>query len=202
MNLRPALAAAALAATTLLAPARSFAFERQWHAGASFGYTALMGSHATLHGIGGGLHLTYGLSDALNLMAEVNLSNHFTRLGDVPVDENGKATGAPAVQLPSVLLASGAVGVGYVFDVLQWVPYVGGLVGAADIITLDASCGKTPETPCHSPRLNLQIPFGLDYSISRSFAVGVGGRYQMMIGGASLEHGLTGLLRAEYVWGY
>ncbi len=192
MNLRSALAAAALAAPTLLASSRSEAFERQWHAGASFGYTALMGSHATLHGIGGGLHLTYGLSDALNLMAEVNVSNHFSRLGDTPVDADGKPTGAAAVQLPSALLASGGVGVGYVFDVLQWVPYVGGLVGAADIVTPSGN----------NLRLSLQVPFGLDYSISRSFAVGVGGRYQMLIGGAGLEHVLTGLLRAEYVWGY
>jgi hypothetical protein len=151
-----------------------------------------MGSHATLHGLGGGLHLTYGLSDALNLMAEVNVSSHFARLGDVPVDDAGKPTGAPAVQLPRTLLASGAVGVGYVLDVLQWVPYVGAMVGAADIATPAGN----------SARLNLQVPFGLDYSISRSFAVGVGGRYQLMIGGAGLENGLTGLLRAEYVWGY
>ena len=192
MNLRPALAATAFAAATLLAASPSLAFERQWHAGASLGYTALMGSHATLHGIGGGLHLTYGLSDALNLIAEVNVSNHFSRLGDAPVDDTGKPTGTPATRLPHTLLASGALGVGYVFDVLQWVPYVGAMVGAADIVTPVGS----------SVRLNLQVPFGLDYSISRSFAVGVGGRYQMMIGGAALEHGLTGLLRAEYVWGY
>jgi hypothetical protein len=191
MNLRSALALA-FAATTLLASSPSQAFERQWHAGASFGYTALMGSHATLHGLGGGLHLTYGLTDAFNLMAEVNVSNHFARLGDVPVDDAGKPTGAAAPRLPRTLLASGAVGVGYVFDVLQWVPYVGAMVGAADI--------GTPAG--NSLRLNLQVPFGLDYSISRSFAVGVGGRYQMMIGGASLENALTGLLRAEYVWGY
>ena len=75
---------------------------------------------------------------------------------------------------------------------LQWVPYVGAMVGAADIVTPAGN----------SLRLNLQVPFGLDYSISRSLAVGVGGRYQMMIGGANLENGLTGLLRAEYVWGY
>jgi hypothetical protein len=202
MNLRPALVAASFAALAFLAPAQSHAFERQWHAGASFGYTALMGSHATLHGIGGGLHLTYGLTDALNLMAEGNVSNHFTRLGDLPVDADGKPTGAAATQLPPTLLASGAVGVGYVFDVLQWVPYVGGLVGVTDVVNLGPDCGKTAATPCGSLRLNLQVPFGLDYSISRSFAVGVGGRYQMLIGGAGLEHVLTGLLRAEYVWGY
>jgi len=202
MNLRPALAAS-FAALALLAPSQSFAFERQWHFGGSFGYTALMSSHATLHGLGGGLHLTYGLTDALNLMAEVNVSGHYSRLDDPPVDDNGKPTGALAATLPSTLFASGAVGVGYVFDVLQWVPYVGGLVGAADLIDTSGACGATPETPCHSPLLNLQVPFGLDYSISRSFAVGVGGRYQMLIGGPNgLTHGLTGLLRAEYVWGY
>ncbi|MEP7124409.1 MAG: P44/Msp2 family outer membrane protein [Byssovorax sp.] len=192
MNLRPALLALGLFATTLLAASPSQAFERQWHAGANLGYTALMGSHATLHGFGGGLHLTYGLTDAFNLMAEVNVSNHFARLGDLPVDDSGKPTGAAAPQLPRTLLVSGAVGVGYVLDVLQWVPYVGALVGAADIATPAGS----------SARLSLQVPFGLDYSISRSFAVGVGGRYQMLIGGTSLEHTLTALLRAEYVWGY
>lgn len=202
MNLRPALAASA-AALALLAPSRSLAFEHQWHAGGSLGYTALMSSHATLHGLGGGLHLTYGLTDALNLMAEVNVSSHFSRLDDPPVDAKGKPTGAAGAPLPSALFASGAVGVGYVFDVLQWVPYVGGLVGIADLIDTGGACGATPEAPCHSPRLDLQVPFGLDYSISRSFAVGVGGRYQMLIGGPDgLTHGLTGLLRAEYVWGY
>lgn len=202
MNLRPALAAASFAALALLAPSRSDAFERQWHVGGSFGYTALMGTLPTRHGLGGGLHLTYGLSDALNLMAEGNVSGHFSRVGEVPVDDKGTATG-PAVPGPSGVLASGAVGVGYVFDVLQWVPYVGGLVGAADFIDTSGACGATPETPCHSPRLNLEVPFGLDYSVSRSFAVGFGGRYQMLIGGPNgLEHGLAGLLRAEYVWGY
>jgi hypothetical protein len=192
MNLRLALAAS-FAATALLAPSRSAAFERQWQLGGSFGYTALMSSHATLHGLGGGLHLTYGLTDALNLMAEVDVSGHFSRLDDAPVDKDGKPTGATAATLPSTLFASGAVGVGYVFDVLQWVPYVGGLVGAADIV----------DPSGHSLRLNLQVPFGLDYSVSRSFAVGAGGRYQMLIGGPDgLTHGLTGLLRAEYVWGY
>ena len=120
MNLRPALAAAFFA-TTLLASSRSEAFEHQWHVGGSFGYTALMGEQQTRHGLGGGLHLTYGLTDALNLMAEINASGHFSRLGEAPVDANGKPTG-PAIPVPGVVLASGAVGVGYVVDVLQWVP--------------------------------------------------------------------------------
>jgi hypothetical protein len=200
MNLRPALAAA-FAATALLAPSRSEAFEHQWHVGGSFGYAALMGAQQTRHGFGAGLHLTYGLTDALNLMAEVNVSGHLGRVGEAPVDAKGKPTG-PVVPVPGVLLASGAVGVGYVFDVLQWVPYVGALAGAADVIDRSGLCGA-PSAPCHSARLNLEVPFGLDYSISRSFAVGVGGRYQLLIGGSNgLEHGLTGLLRAEYVWGY
>ncbi len=202
MNLRPSLAAS-FAALALLAPSPSFAFERQWQLGGSVGYTALMGPRATLHGLGGGLHLTYGLTDALNLMADVNVSSHFSRLDSAPVDESGKPTGAMAATLPSTLFASGAVGVGYVVDVLQWVPSIGGLVGVADLVDTSGACGATPEAPCHSLRLNLQVPFGLDYAISRSFAVGVGGRYQMLVGGPTgLMHGLSGVLRAEYVWGY
>jgi len=200
MNLRPALAASLLATALLASSSRSEAFERQWHVGGSFGYTALMGDQQTRHGLGGGLHLTYGLSDALNLMATVNVSGHFGRLGEVPVDADGKPTG-PAVPVPGVVLATGAVGVGYVVDVLQWVPYVGALVGAADLIDVSGTCDAVG-APCHGMRLNLEVPFGLDYSISRSVAVGVGGRYQLLIGGPAIEHGLTGLLRAEYIWGY
>lgn len=199
MNLRPALAASVLA-TALLASPRSEAFEHQWHFGGNLGYTALMGAQQTRHGLGGGLHLTYGLTDAVNLMADVNVSGHFGRLGEAPMDENGKATG-PVVPVPGVVLVSGAVGVGYIVDVLQWVPYVGALAGVADVIDVSGTCGAEG-APCNSLRLNLEVPFGLDYSISRSIAVGVGGRYQLLIGGPGVEHGLTGLLRAEYVWGW
>lgn len=199
MNLRPALAASLFAAA-LLTSSRSEAFEHQWHVGGSLAYTALMGEQQTRHGLGGGLHLTYGLSDAINLMATVNVSGHFGRLGEEPVDESGKPTG-PAVPVPAVVLATGAAGVSYVVDVLQWVPYVGALVGVADVIDTSGTC-VAAGAPCNSLRLNLEVPFGLDYSISRSVAVGVGGRYQMLLGGPGIEHGLTGLLRAEYVWGY
>ena len=199
MNLRPALAASFFA-TALLASSRSEAFERQWHVGGSLGYTALMGEQQTRHGLGGGLHLTYGLTDALNLMAEINVSRHWSRLGEELVDAEGNVTG-PAIPVPGVVLASSAVGVGYVVDLLQWVPYIGALVGVADVIDVSGTCGAAG-APCHSFRLDLEVPFGLDYSITRSVAVGVGGRYQLLIGGPGIEHGLTGLLRAEYVWGY
>lgn len=199
----PALAlAASLGAAALLISSPSLAFERQWHAGASVGYAAFMGAEATRHGLAGGLHLTYGLTDAINLMAEVDVSSHFGRLGDLPVDKDGKPTGAPATPLPGLLLASGAVGAGYIVDVLQWVPYVGALAGVADVIDVSGTCGAAG-APCQSLRLDLEIPFGLDYAVSRSFSVGAGGRYQMLIGGPSgLNHVMTGLLRAEYVWGY
>ncbi len=199
MNLRPALAASVFAAALLASP-RSYAFEHQWHVGGDLGYTALMGAQQTRHGLGGGLHLTYGLTDAVNLMAELHVSSHFSRVGEAPVDDKGNATG-PVVPVPSVVFTSGAVGVGYVVDVLQWVPYAGALVGVADLIDTSGTCGAAG-SPCHGVRLDLEIPFGLDYSISRSVAVGVGGRYQLLIGGPSIEHGLTALLRAEYVWGY
>jgi len=169
----------ALTATIALAlPARAHAFEKQWHAGASVGYAALIRTGA-YHGFGGGLHLTYGINDTFNFMAELDATAH-------PSGER--------------VMFGGGVGVGYVFDVLQWVPYVGALVGAADLAST-ALCGPGG-VPCHDVRLNLMVPFGLDYQLSRSLSVGAAGRYQLMLGATSPVHVIGAFARVEYVWGY
>lgn len=198
---RRALAAPALAAAALLAfltPARAEAYEKQWHVGMSFGYTALMGQNPTRHGMGGGLHLTYGLTDAFNLMAEAEASGHFGRAAVPAATKNDTAL----PEQNGAAFTRAGVGVGYVVDVLQWVPYVGLVVGAADIVNMGPLCGTTGQAPCHDLRLDLALPFGLDYSINRSFSVGVGGRYQMLISGQPLINALGVFARAEYVWGY
>ncbi|MFO0755525.1 MAG: hypothetical protein U0359_03490 [Byssovorax sp.] len=151
----------------------------------------------TRHGLGGGLHLTYGLTDAFNLMIEADVSGHFDRAA--VTTSAGKIESAAQ---DGALFTRGGVGVGYVFDVLQWVPYVGLVAGAADIIDLGAACGAGTSTPCHDLRFDLAVPFGLDYNLSRSFSIGAGGRYQMLISGQPLAHALGGFVRAEYVWGY
>src|SRR5262245_38365628 len=66
---------ASLTAALMLSSRRADAFERQWHAGADLGYTALLFSGGTAgHGLGGGLHLAYGINDSLNLHGEITTS--------------------------------------------------------------------------------------------------------------------------------
>ena len=56
--------------------------------------------------------------------------------------------------------------------------------------------------PCKQLRLNLEIPFGVDYQISRSFSVGAAGRFQLLLLGGSPWMTLGAFARAEYTWGY
>lgn len=165
------------------APREAAAFERQWHAGLDAGYSALITpAGAGLHGFSGGLHLTYGISDTINLLV----------LGDVSVHPEG-SQGGKAV--PGVILGGGSVGAAYVFDVLSWVPYVGATAGAY------YQAGSTPETS--GARLALQVPFGLDYQLSRSFALGVAGEYKLLfLDVAGVSQRISAYLRAEYIWGF
>jgi hypothetical protein len=179
---RPLAALSALAAALLaaLAPRRAAAYEHQWHAGMSFGYAALFGAQ-TAHGFGGGLHLAYGANDAINLLAEI----------DATVHPSSKWT-----------VVSGGLGAAYVLDVLQWVPWAGLEVGPAGLVSFDPKCGVAATEPCSAFRINLAIPFGVDYQISRSFAVGLGGRFQVLVLGGSPWETLAVGARAEYAWGY
>jgi hypothetical protein len=174
------LPAAALSVAALLAPRRAAAYEHQWHAGVSLGYAALFGA-TTSHGFGGGLHLAYGLNDSFNLLAEVSATAH------------------PYAQWTVV---SGGVGAAYVLDVLQWVPWVGAVIGPGGLVSTDKQCGVAIAEPCAAFRLNIAIPFGVDYQISRSFTIGVGGRFQVLLLGSSPWETLGAFARAEYTWGY
>jgi hypothetical protein len=169
----PALAAA------LLAAAPAAAYEHQWRAGVDFGYAALF--DPTSHGYGGGLHLRYGLTDTFDLMAQADVSAHPYR---------------------QWLIAGGGVGAAYVVDVLRWVPYVGVIAGGAGVFSTDPACGLSIAEPCRSFRINLEIPFGLEYQVSRRFSVGVAGRFQLLLLGESPWTLLGAFARAEYVWGF
>jgi hypothetical protein len=173
---------AVVALPALLAPATAEAYEHQWHIGGSFGYAVLLGG-STWNGFGGGAHVAYGINDSFNLMGQIDVTDH------------------PA---GNWLIVSGGVGAGYVFDVLQWVPYVGLLVGPAGLISTDPSCGISTAEPCRAIRFNVEIPLGIDYQVSRSFAVGLGGRVQLLIPGPTpAPWPLIGVVaRAEYTWGY
>lgn len=171
-------AAAGLAA--LLAAPSAGAFERQWHAGASFGY-ALLTEPETYPGFGGRLHLTYGLTDAINLLAEFDMASH----------PKGK-----------IFSLGGSAGAAYVIDILQWVPYIGLSAGAYDLIAATA-CGGPGETPCHLGRFAFAVPFGIDYTITRSFAIGFAGKYALLIPAREFPGSyFTAYARAEFIWGY
>jgi hypothetical protein len=157
------------------------AYERQWHAGASAGVALLTGIAGDSYtGYGGGLHLTYGLTDAFNAVAE----------GDFMVYPS----------LDGAWLGGGGAGVTYVLDVLQWVPYLGVTGGAYDFAR-GAACGGTGQASCHEALFGLTVPFGVDYQVSRSVAIGVEGKYRLLFADDTV-HQLGALARVEYVWGY
>lgn len=174
--------AAAVALAVALSPAPAAAYERQWHAGLGLGYSVLT-DDPVAHGFGGGLHLAYGLTDAFNAMLEIDIAGH-------PGDD--------------LMIMSGSLGVGYVFDVLQWVPYVGLMVGGYDLWSVADECGADVEgvPACHRGRIGGSIPLGLDYQISRDFAVGAQGRIHLLLLGDSPAMYVTAFARAEILWGY
>jgi hypothetical protein len=166
----------------LLAASPASAFERQWRTGVSLGYAYFSNvTDETRHGFGGGLHLTYGLSDAFNATITADAGYHPT----------GNA-----------LILGGAAGASYVIDILQVVPHVGLLVGPYDVWRVGGACGVPEAPPCHRLSLGASIPFGLDYTVSRSFAVGVGGRYHLLFASDGVAQVVSAFARAELTWGY
>jgi hypothetical protein len=166
----------------VLSTSSASAFERQWRSGVSLGYAYFSNvGDETRHGFGGGLHLTYGLSDAWN--ASITADTTYHPSGDA-------------------LIVGGAAGVSYVVDILQVVPHVGILLGPYDVWRVGGACGVLDAPPCHRFSLGASIPFGLDYTVSRSFAVGIGGRYHLLIAADGVATMMTAFARAEITWGY
>ena len=150
--------------------------------GASFGYAALFGDQ-TSHGLGGGLHLSYGVAALVNLLAGIEPRR------------------LPVQSIAGEVEVSSRLGAAYVLDVLQFVPWAGAEIGPAGLVSMDPTCGPATEA-CSAFRVSLAIPFGLDYQVSRSFTVGLGGRFQVLLLGATPWETLGVFARAEYVWGY
>jgi opacity protein-like surface antigen len=169
-------AAAALAAVTGSAP--SHAFERQWHVGATVGYSMAAFPNAVASGFGAAGYGTYGINDAINLRAQFDFT-----IVDIP--EPGT----------SALIYMPALGAEYVFDTLQWILYVGLLAGPVNVSIQDG-----PDLW----QAGLAIPLGLNYQLSRSFAIGVEGQYRLYLFGAegSPVNNLWAGGRFEYTWGY
>lgn len=168
----------ALALAFVAQPA--LAFERQWHLGGSLG-AAIWADGGVPAGPALGAHGAYGLSDTFDLKLEVLASSHSR--GSEALTWFGASTG-----------------LAYKLDVLRWVPYAGVQVGYYSL------SGSLRPDPLSGGEPGMSIDLGLDYAFSRRFGLGLELRYHGFLGDPLASLGaaplLTGLLRAEYRWGW
>lgn len=172
----------------LLVASEARAIERQHHLGLApaLGVLKIDGKSTTSTGIGGALHYTYGLSDQWNLSVQ---ASSVVVAADQKQDLPGSPRNRPAT------VDHGAIGIGYVLDILRWVPYVevhGGVYRLA---------GGTLNESLFLPGLAAGV--GIDYQLNRQFAIGVAGRQHFMVTKMDTYPSYTTvLLRFEYMWGY
>ena len=172
-------AALAVAAVVVLGTARAQAFERQWHLGGGLGIATLKGSSSGVNPAAG-IYAAYGLSDMFDARLELLGSSH--NLG-------GRRTE----------VYSASAGIAYKIDIIQWVPYVDLMLGYYGFAGGPSPLG-------HSGEPGASLGLGLDYSLSRSFAMGAQLRYHAFLRDppTSLTQApyFSALLRAEYTWGW
>jgi hypothetical protein len=182
-----ALAAALLAALlALVRPAR--AVERENAIGVDLGGAVLVVADKSSQDIGAsvGLHYTYGLSDAFNLVADAGWSL-------VALNEGLTDPSTPRTR-PTHVTNAGA-GLAYVLDVLRWVPW-----GAVEIGGY-ALQGGTLDAVKVLP--GAAVAVGLDYRLDRSWSVGASGREHLLFTEMSTYPSFIQVLaRVEYVWGW
>ncbi len=169
-------------------PRAAEAIERQHHIGLDPSLSMLkVDDKSTMSvGAGLGLHYTYGINDQFNFMAEMNVSR-------VAANQEQDEPSAPRTRPADV--AHATAGVGYVIDVLRFVPYVGLSLGAYRL------SGGTLDHALVLPGAELAV--GLDYQLDRHWAVGVAVRQHLLVTRASTYPSYTtALLRFEYMWGY
>ncbi|MBX3128289.1 MAG: outer membrane beta-barrel protein [Polyangiaceae bacterium] len=158
-------------------PGAARAAEGQWHVGAGLGAATFSGTGSGF-GPALGLQGAYELTDMFDLHLELSASQHEL---------------APATSTRFYGASAGAV---YKVDVIEWVPYFGLYAG---VYRFD---GEVIPTPLKQTELGIAVPLGLDYSFSRSFAVGVQLRYHGFLSDPMSSLGdapyFLGLLRAEY----
>lgn len=163
------------------------AIEREHHVGLDAGLSMLkIDDKSTLSvccGFGG--HYVYGLSDAFNFMAEGAFS-----IVSFKEDMTDKTPHTRPTTVSHV-----AAGVGYVLDVLSYVPYAGLLVGGY------ALGGGTLDTTLYLP--GFEIALGLDYKLTRKWTVGLAVRQTAFLAKTSTYPSYTNaFMRFEYVWGF
>jgi hypothetical protein len=175
----------ACGACTVAVPAA--AVEREHHLGVDLGASMLVVSDKSSPDLGPmvGAHWTYGLTDAFDLMVEGSWS--LLALNEDVVNKSTPRD-RPAWG------ANGDVGVAYVFDVLQWVPYAGLLVGG---YTLGG--GTLADTKILA---GAAFALGLDYRFNRSICAGVSARQHMLTDTSTYASYTQLFAQFEYTWGW
>ncbi len=163
------------------------AFERQHHFGLDGGLGMLKvgGKDSLSVGGGGGLHYSYGLTDAFNLMIE----GAFMPVALEELPGKGVAANRPTS------VANVGAGVSYVLDVVRWVPYFGLLAEGYSF-----NGGTVRGT---SLGAGVALALGLDYAFNRRFAAGFAFRQHFAFSAITDYPSYSQfLLRVEITWGF
>jgi hypothetical protein len=186
---RAFVAAAGAALFTLFAcrDARAVEIEHEHHIGVGPTFAALKIDDKSTMSTGAGLdlHYTYGLDDQFELLANASWAI-------VALDQQQDNKDSPRTRPASV--GTLGIGMGYVLDVLTWVPYFGALGGVAEMSggTLDRRIWLA----------DLSVVGGLDYRFSHHFEAGVAYTQHMFLSDQSTYPSYSLFtLRAEYKWG-
>lgn len=172
----------------LLTASSAHAIERQHHVGLDPALAVLKvdGKTTASTGVGGALHYAYGLTDQWNLGGEIGSAI-------VAADQKQDLPASPLNRPATVDHLT--VGVGYVIDILRWVPHLGLQGGVYRL------AGGTMADALLLPGVNVNL--ALDYQVTRHFAVGVGIRQHLFFTKVSTYPSYTtAMLRFEVMWGY
>jgi hypothetical protein len=178
--------AVALALVSAVRPAA--AFEHQHHLGLAPELAILSIKDKSTASVGGGgaIHYAYGLTDQWNLALEASAAI-------VAAHQQQDSPDTPRTRPAEVDHA--VAGVDYVIDILRWVPYIQAQAGVYRL------AGGTLPSALILP--GAVVGLGLDYQLTRSFAVGLAGREHFLFTKLSTYPSYTTVvLRFEYMWGY
>jgi hypothetical protein len=157
------------------------AFERQWHVGGGAG-VATFAARDVKAGPLAGIHAAYGISDTFDVRAAWFGSLHH-------LDDERFSIGAVTA------------GLAYKLDVLALVPYAGLQVG---YYRLSSSGARPGSLGRHEPGFSADL--GLDYAVRRHLGLGFELRFHGFLSDPLSSLGdapyFTGMLRAEYRWGW
>jgi hypothetical protein len=158
------------------------ATEGQLHTGAGVGIVSFTRSDAPV-APAVGVHAAYEISDMFDARVELLASQH------------------EFVEEQKTLFYSGAAGLTYKLDILTLIPYAGILGG---VYAFDGYYPYNELRP-RKVQLGISVPFGLDWTISTHFGLGVQFRYHGILSDPLEEADdgpiFSGLLRAEWRFG-